>query len=80
MTKYKLEIITLERSNYIKNLLNDFPEKDIHYYPDYLKLFEDFLGTKGIYVFSRGRGKEDAEALEKICRDSRRDWEDLRPH
>ena len=51
MTKYKLEIITLERSNYIKNLLNDFPEKDIHYYPDYLKLFEDFLGTKGIYVF-----------------------------
>lgn len=50
MKKYELKIITLEKSHYIKNLLDDFPEKDIHYHPDYLKLFQDFLGTKGIYM------------------------------
>jgi len=50
MGKYELKIITLEQSDYIKNLLDDFPKKDIHYHPDYLKLFQDFLGTRGMYV------------------------------
>jgi len=49
--EYKLKVLTLENASYIKKLLRNCSEKDIHYYPNYLKLFEEYTGMRCIYVF-----------------------------
>jgi len=51
MGNYNLEILTLERSRHINNLLDGLSQKDIHCCLDYMKLFQDYLGAKVVYLF-----------------------------
>ncbi len=51
MEKYKLKIMTLDETDYINNLLDDCQKTDVHVYPDYLQLFQDYSGDKAIYIY-----------------------------